>query len=571
MATHRPFRYNPFPNPTINDTEQVGDIAAGLTSPIIDAGGEWWNGPDEEIGYVIAYLDPTGNHPNGPEDYYMTNYVCHLGFLRTGTHSESEFIELSRKVTGNNSISSGVSAKTELNNLGYWTSYKTPILSLDAGDLNSYPGSGTIWTDTVGGLTFSLINGPTYDTNFGGSIFFLAGLGVGQSDYAESQTSLPSMSEYTISVWHKFYNSVNTLPAIITEIQSGSGPINYKLGKIDANKDLQAGYYTNSWNRTNINPDTVDWVNVWSHLTMTVDSNQNLKLYVNKKLVQSLTFSGEIPTSSGQGIRLMRNHGIAEENWGGHLAKVDIWNKALSHGEISSIYNYNINRFLYNSVVSSGLVLNLDAGTPSSYAGSGVNWYDLVNNNDATLINNPTYGASYSGYLNFDDGSNQYATTPNLGNLPEWSVEVWFRLNTPLTGKISSIVSNVWDGSTSLNFSIGTNNSPVNYNLCVGFFDGTWRNTNGFTPNTNQWYQVIGTYDGTTIRQYVNGTASGGTLTYTGTPTSGGENRLMRRWDSPLESGNLMDGDLQIVRIYNRAISAQEVEHNYNMVYSRFI
>lgn len=345
MPTYRPFCYNPTPNPTISGTEQVGNIAAVTGNAVIDPSLQWWGGPDEDLGYVICYVDQTGDHPNAPERVLGGNYICNLGFLRTGTHSESEFIELSKKITGNNSLISGLGAKTELNNLGYWTSYKAPIFSLDAGNTFSYPGSGTIWTDTVGGLTFSLINGPVYGPSAGGNIFFLAGGGLGQSDYAESQTSLPSMPTYTISVWHQFYNSMNTLPAIITEIQLGSGPINYKLGKIDANKDLQAGYYTNSWNRTNIDPDNPDYVNVWSNIIMTVDSNQNLRLYVNNKLVQSLTFSGQIPQSSGQGIRLMRNHGIAEENWGGYLSKVDIWNKALTPTEVGIQWNTHRTRF----------------------------------------------------------------------------------------------------------------------------------------------------------------------------------------------------------------------------------
>ncbi len=117
---------------------------------------------------------------------------------------------------------------------------------------------------------------------------------------------------------------------------------------------------------------------------------------------------------------------------------------------------------------------------------------------------------------------------------------------------------------------MGTNNAPANYNLAVGFFDGAWRNTSGFTPSLNTWYQVVGTYDGTTIRQYVNGSANGGTLTYSGTPQSGGEVRLMRRWDSPLLPGNLVDGDLAIVKIYNTALSSGEVLANFNSNKNRF-
>ncbi len=355
MPTARLFFHNPSPNPQISGTEQVGDIAAETTGLTTIPSIQCWNGPDEDLGFVIAYTDPTGDHPNSPERITGTNYVCNLGFLRTGTHSESEFIELSKTITGNNAITSGPQAKTELNSQGFWTNYKTPILSLDAGDLLSYPGSGTIWTDTVGGLTFSLENGqgignnsgPTYDSNNGGSIYFLAANGIGNSDYAECLTSLPSLPTFTVSVWIRWMGTLGSLPAIITEIQSGSGPINYKIGKIVSSQtNIAAGYRSNgSWRNTTASPNNIDFNQVWSHILMTVDSQQNLKLYVNNNLIQSVTFTGEIPSSSGQGIRLMKNHGNLEENTAGYLAKVDIYDKALTPGEVSVVWNSNKSRF----------------------------------------------------------------------------------------------------------------------------------------------------------------------------------------------------------------------------------
>jgi len=225
----------------------------------------------------------------------------------------------------------------------------------------------------------------------------------------------------------------------------------------------------------------------------------------------------------------------------------------------------------YSPIVTDNLLIYLDSGDNSSYPGSGTTWFDLQGaSNDATLINSPTYSDSFGGILSFDDASSEYATIPNIGNQTNWTVECWFRLATSLSGKITSIVSNQFDLVNKLNFSVGTNRAPSSYNLCVGFYDGAWRTTSGFAPVTNAWYQVVGTYDGTTIRQYVNGLASGGTLTYSGTPQSGGEIRLMRRWDEPLTSGNLTDGDLAIVRIYSDALTSGEVLQNFNSDKSRF-
>lgn len=227
--------------------------------------------------------------------------------------------------------------------------------------------------------------------------------------------------------------------------------------------------------------------------------------------------------------------------------------------------------FDYEDVVTTGLVYIVDSGFTCSYPKTGSTWYDLGGNTkDATLFNTPTYITDNSGSLRFSDTSLEYATSPDLGNLSNWTVECWFRLSSSLNGKVTSIVCNQYDLATKLNFSIGTNNAPTSFNLCAGFFDGAWHNTTGFTPSTNTWYQVVGTYDGTTIRQYVNGTADGGTLTYSGTPQSGGEVRLMRRWDSALSSVNLVNGDLSIARIYNRALSATEILTNYDNTKGRF-
>lgn len=225
----------------------------------------------------------------------------------------------------------------------------------------------------------------------------------------------------------------------------------------------------------------------------------------------------------------------------------------------------------YDNIVTDNLVVYLNSGDYSSYPGSGSTWTDLAGTpNNATLFNTPTYSSTYEGILQFDDASSEYATIPNIGTIQNWTVEVWVRFTASLNGKVAMVVGNQYNLSTSINFTIGTNGAPGSYNIQAGFFQNGWYNTTGFAPTLNTWYQIVGTYDGSTIRQYVNGVANGGTLNVAKTLQSGGEIRIMRRWDDAVNSSNLFDGDLAIARIYSSALTATQVLQNFNANKSRF-
>lgn len=227
--------------------------------------------------------------------------------------------------------------------------------------------------------------------------------------------------------------------------------------------------------------------------------------------------------------------------------------------------------FDYENVVTDGLKINIDAGIVGSYPQTGSTWYDLSgNSSNATLFNTPTYLTNVSGNLNFSTSSLEYGTIANIGSISNWTAECWVKFNSTTTNQVAMVIGNQFNGSSAINFTIGTNGAPTSWNIQAGFFDGGWRNTTGFTPTLNTWYQIAGTYDGTTIRQYVNGVANGGTLVYSGTPTSGGEIRLMRRWDDVVSAGNLFNGDLAIARIYNRALTSTEIAQNFNAQRGRF-
>jgi hypothetical protein len=254
------------------------------------------------------------------------------------TKDDAGFLYLVNKLperSGQATFSSPLIAATWLRNNGYWTSYVTPVLSLDAGNPASYPGTGSVWTDIIGGKTFNLINGPGYESTNGGRIKFNSGLG----HYAECSTSLTDLNTWSVGVWHRYDTTTGAAPCIVTEVFPGStGQINYSLG--NNNGGFSSGFFDGGGWKV-INGYTLTQGN-WYFIVGTYDGI-DLKIYINNTLVDSTNHSGT-PISSQGGIRLMRRWDLADY-WGGYLSTVDIYDEALDSTKVTSIWNLTKSRF----------------------------------------------------------------------------------------------------------------------------------------------------------------------------------------------------------------------------------
>lgn len=217
--------------------------------------------------------------------------------------------------------------------------------------------------------------------------------------------------------------------------------------------------------------------------------------------------------------------------------------------------------------VSANLQLYLDAGNPASYPGSGSTWTDLVAAKAFTLYNSPTYSSNDGGYLNFNPASTQWADATSLpSSLTTWTVEAWHYYAGTNNNGSPCIVTEAFAGGP-INYTVGncTDSSP---NLQVGYWDGSSFHPTpaGTVLTAGQWYQVVGIYDGTANQLYINGEFVSSTATTVTPASSGAGIRLMRRWDADQYWG----GRLSIVRIYNAALTTQQVAQNFNYYKSRF-
>jgi len=116
MSTARPFSYNT--GSTISGTIQIGNLAIGYPDVGFESTGlEWWNGPDEDLGYVIAQQVPNNSQPTP-----VSGKTASVGFFRSETKTESSFINLTNSLF-KQTFTTGDECKTYLNNNGYWTSW----------------------------------------------------------------------------------------------------------------------------------------------------------------------------------------------------------------------------------------------------------------------------------------------------------------------------------------------------------------------------------------------------------------------------------------------------------------
>jgi hypothetical protein len=119
MSTSRPFAYNT--GSAIDGTDQVGDLAIGtdLTKPYAAnyGGVQWWEGPDEDLGYVICKPISAGNQPN------PVGISCYIGFERSNSLTDQSFLDLSNVVFPGNNFSTAAGAKSWMDSNGYWASY----------------------------------------------------------------------------------------------------------------------------------------------------------------------------------------------------------------------------------------------------------------------------------------------------------------------------------------------------------------------------------------------------------------------------------------------------------------
>ena len=221
-----------------------------------------------------------------------------------------------------------------------------------------------------------------------------------------------------------------------------------------------------------------------------------------------------------------------------------------------------------SKTVRDGIVLHLDAANPKSYSGSGTDWLDMSgHNNHASLKNSPTFVSDQGGYIRMD-GTDDHAEVLNSSELnsENMTLIVWLRgLSTTwddtgyFISKRDVYVMHPNAGATSVSFYFRLN--------------GNWRSRGGdiavaFGPIT-EWRMYAQTWDGNTLACYVDGQLFTSTTSFSGETLNTSDTGVIHigRDDSIGRYGN---ADISVAEQYNRALSASEIEQNFNALRGRY-
>ena len=220
MSTARPFAYNT--GSTISGTIQIGDLAVGYPITGFTDSPQFWNGPDEDLGYVIAYPQPNGSHPN------PVSLPAFLGFKRSKFLTEESFITIANDVANGATtpFTNGNDASIWLTSNGYWNSWvlisPTPTPTPTSTPIPIYvPTCSLIFNSNTGGIY-------AYNSS-GNTSILLYESGIISGDIANTQTKLwiyeSVIYEYdiTLSPWSITFNRSISLSV---GLGAGLGAIN---------------------------------------------------------------------------------------------------------------------------------------------------------------------------------------------------------------------------------------------------------------------------------------------------------------------------------------------------------
>jgi hypothetical protein len=523
----------------------------------------FWNGKPPNVGGYVAYV---GNLSNSPTMYVVA--------------TDNELITLSNTLGGGSNTTIGLALNYFMGAINMICfNVETPnvvtnglLLYLDAGFASSYPRIGTTWSD-MGGEGFitngTLINSPVYVSDGGGAISF-----DGVDDYVDcgNDVAIQSISQITMSVWVKFFGldysfgsgeligfmskgypdtlSPNTGFWFAYDNRSNGSSFNYTcFGNTSGGF---AGGVNNFSSKSYIFTN-----NVWYNITATVNSSSQGTLYINGvQQGSSVTFSNlSIPNTSNN-LYVGRIDAPGYSIYG-NIMQTQLYNVALTSAEVLQNYQAGLDRL----IPTDNMVLWLDGTNTNTRVITPTTAYDRSGNNyNGTFINGTTLAHRDGGTVFNFDGVDDIIRTEYNGQLGDFTVCVWFKSDN--SGNWARLV----DKSYSDGFWLGKQfNVPNSWGGGAGP-QTTYPYGNFLTLPDGQWNFLVSIRNGSTHTLYGNGITN--TISQACSPVLTSTSKIgIGSWWVGIE---YFKGKIGDVRLYSRALTANEVLNMYTATKSRY-
>jgi hypothetical protein len=305
-------------------------------------------------------------------------------------------------------------------------------------------------------------------------------------------------------------------------------------------------------------------VNQWYHIVFTLDRDGDAVIYING--VSNVT---QAVKSSSAGVDIVDTDnsiigGVAYD-FDGQISNFQIFNTVLSSNNVETLYN---NGLPYTGTQPQAANLKgwwkLDAS--ATFDGSNFSIPDDSSNSNTGTSSGMTASnlvqsnlnilSPYSRYaLDFDAASSEYIDCGNDSSLSpsNFTFSVWAK---------SDLSNGSWVSKfSSENYGFGIYGGVIFLNIKTSAGWGGLSLTASSYLTADKWHNIVGTYDETNLKIYVDGNLSG-TLSKTGPITYSSRNTRIGN----LEGTSALDfnGSLSNVSIWNAALTSTQVTEIYN-------
>lgn len=191
------------------------------------------------------------------------------------------------------------------------------------------------------------------------------------------------------------------------------------------------------------------------------------------------------------------------------------------------------------------------------------------NGNDGTIYGATWVDGKFGKALSFDgvDDYVEVPDSPSLNPTEQITIEAWYKPLSFVGAGNEPIVDKSFTSHNPPYYQYmlgvtgdGYKNSPASFVFYITT-NNNWKYTRSEPGiwKTGQWYHIIGLYDGTSMELYVNGNL------ISSTPGSGKINNygMKLRIGSYVNFNAFLRGTIDEIRIYNRALSPEEVKQHY--------